>query len=211
MAKRSGFLAILALTFAALIFLVRPAAAQEPCSVNFPRDANPTSLTDEDVCNFHQVDRQVYRGGQPRPSAYPKLLQLGIRTVINLEEPGHAEQEREAIAQLNRTLKPEDQIDFISFPISQSQIGRTGVSDDQMRELFFRIEQARKPLFIHCYHGRDRTGAVIAIYRMLFDGMPYPEAFEEALHYLFRLEDSGLKRTIDRYRSDKKLKSLQTP
>ena len=193
---------------ALLVLLALPLAAQEPCGVDFPHDANPTAITDDDICNFHQVDPQVFRGGRPRSSAYPKLQQLGVRTIINLEEGEHSENEREVITRLNDTLKPEERIDFISFPVSQTQIEKTGIPNGEVKELFRLIQNARKPVFVHCYYGRDRTGAVVALYRMLFDEMSFTDAFEEALHYRFSPEDSGLKRTINHYKNVQKLKAL---
>ena len=196
---------------ALLVLLALPLAAQEPCGVDFPHDANPTAITDDDICNFHQVDPQAFRGGRPRSSAYPKLQQLGIRTIINLEEGEHSENEREVITRLNETLKPEERIDFISFPVSQTQIEKTGIPNGEVKELFRLIRGARKPAFVHCYYGRDRTGAVITLYRMLYNEMSYADAFEEALHYKFSSEDSGLKRTIHHYKNPQRLESLLAP
>jgi tyrosine-protein phosphatase SIW14 len=187
-----------------------PLPAQFPCAVDFPHDANPTSITDDIICNFHQVDAQLYRGGRPLVDAYPRLQQLGIRTIINLEETGHADQERAALTQFNATLKPQDRIDFISFPITQAQINETGVSEKEVQHLFQLIQGARKPVFIHCYYGRDRTGLVVALYRMALEGVSFSEAYEEALHYKFSPGDTGLKRTLDRYKNPKKLNSLNT-
>jgi protein-tyrosine phosphatase len=182
--------------------------AQAPCTVDFPYDANPTSITDEDICNFHKVDSQVYRGGRPDPSAYPKLEQLGVRTILSLEESARDGKERDALARFNSTLKPENRIDFVSFPITQTQISRTGLSDEQVERLFQLIRKARKPLFIHCYYGRDRTGAIIALYRMALEGVPYEKAYEEAVHYKFSPEDAGLLKTLKRYKNPKRLSPL---
>jgi protein tyrosine/serine phosphatase len=188
-----------------------PSAAQFPCAVDFPHDANPTTITDDYICNFHQVDAQLYRGARPESNAYLKLQQLGIRTIIDLEEEDHAEQERNVLAHFNASFRTEDRIDFISFPITQAQIYRTGVSEEQAQRLFHLIQGARKPVFIHCYYGRDRTGAIVALYRMAHEGVPYSQAYAEALHYKFSPEDLGLMRTLDRYKNPKKLASLISP
>jgi tyrosine-protein phosphatase SIW14 len=196
---------------ALLLLLSFPAFGQGPCSVDFPHDANPTRVSDEDICNFHQVDADLYRGGRPRPSAYPKLAKLGIRTIINLEEPNYAEREKAAVEELNRDLKPEDCISLISFPIDQTEIATDGVPDERLRDLFQQMQKARKPIFIHCYHGKDRTGAIVALYRMLRREKSFEEATEEALHYRLSQHDVGVQNTIDRYRNPKKLKSLPRP
>jgi tyrosine-protein phosphatase SIW14 len=196
---------------ALLLLLALPACAQGPCSIDFPHDANATRIIDADICNFHQVDADLYRGGQPRPSAYPKLAELGIRTIINLEEPKYAEREKAAVEELNRDLKPEARIDFISFPIDQTEIATDGVPHEQLRDLFQQMQKARKPIFIHCYHGRDRTGAIVALYRMLRREKSYQEATDEAFHYRLGHHDMGMRNTIDRYKNPKKLESLPCP
>ena len=181
------------------------------CGRDFPHDSNPTKITDDDVCNFHLVDSRLYRGGRPRPSAYPKLIELGIRTIINLEEKELAKEEETTIEELNRTLAPEQRIDFVSFPIHTDEIERWGVSHKRMNELFQKMQASRGPIFVHCYHGKDRTGAVVAVYRLRLDQKSYKDAYEEAVHYLFSPRDHGLKDTIDRYKSPKHLQSLPRP
>jgi tyrosine-protein phosphatase SIW14 len=194
-----------------LLLVACPALGQGPCRLDFPHDSNPTPIVDEDICNFHQVDADLYRGGRPRPSAYAKLAKLGIRTIVNLEEPEYAEREKSVLDELNATLKPEQRIEFISFPIDQIEIAATGVPHERLQDLFQQIKKAQKPIFIHCYHGKDRTGAIVALYRMLRQEKSYEEATDEAFHYRLSRRDVGMQNTIDRYKNPKKLKSLPRP
>lgn len=199
------------MTAIAVMAITGPARAEDPCAYDFPSDSNPTPVTSEDVCNFHQVDTQLYRGGRPRPSAYPKLVGIGIRTIVNLEEQEFGEVEKAAIDELNLGLAPDNQIRYISIPIGPVEIEEAGVSHERVRELFGKFQDAKKPIFLHCYHGKDRTGAIVALYRLLMNQKSLPEAYEEAFHYRFSKRDHGLSRTIDRYQSAKKLKSLPRP
>jgi protein tyrosine/serine phosphatase len=179
--------------------------------MDFPLDANPTTITEDDICNFHQVDPDVYRGGRPRPSAFPKLVRLGIRTILDLELTNYAERDRAAIAELNSKLPPEQRIAFISFPIYQDEIEVSGISHARLQDLFRHFREARKPILVQCYLGRDRTGLLVAVYRLLQRQKSYDEAYAEAVHYKFYPGDSGLKRTLDRYKSAKRLESLIQP
>lgn len=195
----------------AVLVLGGVALGQEPCALDFPHDSNPTRIVDTDICNFHQVDDELYRGGRPRATAFPKLVDLGIRTVIDLEQTENAERERIAVGELNQQVPPDQRIDFISFPITPAEMERDGVTHERMRELFQRIQNARRPIFIHCYHGKDRTGAVVALYRMRRHQKTYDEAYEEARRYLFGRGDLGLRKTVDRYEPAKKLLTLPRP
>lgn len=185
--------------------------AEDFCAYDFPLDSNPTPITSEDVCNFHQVDAHFYRGGRPRSSAYPKLVQIGIRTIINLEEPEYAAEEKAVIDKLNSGLPADKQIQFVSFPISPAEIDDQGVSDKRLLELFGEIQASEKPIFLHCYHGKDRTGMTVAIYRLLMNQKSTSDAYDEAFHYRFSREDHGLSRTLDRYKSAKRLRTLPRP
>lgn len=182
-----------------------------PSAFASPPDSRPPSINTDDDANFRMVDSQFYCGGRPRASAFPKLVQLGIRTIINLESGEDAEVERAAIEKLNLGLQLDRRIQLISFPIGSEEIDETGVSHKRLQELFTQIRDAKRPILIHCYHGRDRTGAVIAIYRMLMSQKSATEAFEEAYHYGFSREVHGLSKTVDRYKSAKKLQSLPRP
>jgi protein tyrosine/serine phosphatase len=195
----------------ASLLLALSALGQGPCSLDFPHDSNPTPITDEDICNFHQVDADLYRGARPRPSAYARLVLLGIRTIINLEEPEYAEREKSVLDELNATLKPEQRINFISFPIDLRAIATTGVPHERLQDLFQQIKKAQKPIFLHCYHGKDRAGAIVALYRMRRQEKSYEEATDEAFHYRLSRRDVGMQNTIGRYKNPKKLKSLPRP
>jgi protein tyrosine/serine phosphatase len=211
LASMTNALARIARLLGVLLLLAWPALGQGPCRLDFPHDSNPTPIVDEDICNFHQVDADLYRGARPRPSAYAKLVQLGIRTIVNLEEPEYAEREKAVIEELNGDLKREQRINFISFPIGQIEIAATGVPHARLQDLFQQIKKAQKPIFLHCYHGKDRTGAIVALYRMLRQEKSYEEATDEAFHYRLSRRDVGMQNTIDRYKNPKKLKSLPRP
>ena len=40
-----------------------------------------------------------------------------------------------------------------------------------------------RPLYVHCQHGVDRTGAMMAVYRMEEESWSNPEAFAEMNFY----------------------------
>jgi protein-tyrosine phosphatase len=42
------------------------------------------------------------------------------------------------------------------------------------------VQQYAHPIYVHCLHGQDRTGYVIAAYRMLIQGWSFKRAYQEA-------------------------------
>jgi protein tyrosine/serine phosphatase len=192
-----------------LIFLLEaPTASLEAkCFYHFPQDCNPTPITDQDICDFHEVDSDLYRGSHPKCSGYVKLAALGIRTIINLE--GGASGELQDCER--KAHHAEFGFRFISFHINPLETALTGVSDHKMSRLFTLMGQAPKPIFISCRLGKDRTGVVVALYRMKRREMSFSQARQEAYYYRYTSRLIGLKRTLDRYRDSGALAALPTP
>lgn len=194
-------------------------AGSVPRSSPFPHDCNPTGVADQDIVNFHQVDADLYRGGRPayRDKVYLDLAALGVRTVVNLETT-EARAEEAEINHVNQILSESHlpQVKFVHFPITPiPQVSLTGIADEGengIRHLFEELQQAPKPLFLHCAHGKDRTGAVIALYRMRRGELSFDQAYQETLHYRFDESlDGGLIKTIKRYQDPKRLADLPDP
>lgn len=169
-----------------------------------PCDCNPTAITESDISNFHKVDHDLYRGARPTCNGLSHLEALGIRTFINL---GGAEA---AIHSCEKGAKAAG-IHFIHFHISPVQTVLTGVSDERLRSLFAFMQQAPKPIFLSCQLGRDRTGVIVALYRIKRRELSFDEALQEAVYYGYRQYYLGLRVTLDRYKDPLELRSLPAP
>ena len=127
----------------------------------------------KELPNFHRVNERLYRGGQPKDGGLKVLADLGIKTVVNLR--GESDDTREEGVEAARLG-----MKFISIPMSSA--GRP--NDEQIRRALAVVEGAQEgPVFVHCRRGSDRTGAVIAIYRILHDGWTAKQAIDEAKRY----------------------------
>jgi protein tyrosine/serine phosphatase len=144
--------------FVALFFaLVSFAAAQPP--------AQPAGLP-----NFHKVDEHVYRGAQPTPEGFHNLSVLGIRTVVDLRGSEHSEAAEKKIVEA-------DGMRYVGIPMR----GMSTPTDKQISDaLRLMNDPASAPVFIHCRRGADRTGAVIACYRISHDHWDTAKAQDEA-------------------------------
>ena len=189
-------------SFLVLVLLIFPAVLKARCRE--PRDCNPTSITPKEICNFHKVDNDLYRGGRPNCPGLAKLEALGIRTFIDL---GGAEA---AIHRCKREAELRG-ISFIRVKISLPKIIFTGVSDKQLRNLFEAIRRAPKPIFVSCSLGRDRTGMVVALYRMKRGEISFDEAWQEAVYYGYRPRFRGLRVALNRYQDPSELAQLPAP
>ncbi len=102
------------------------------------------------VKNFHRVDYQLYRCGQPQRKGMKELEKYGFKTIINLRNVIDDKQE------IKKTSLVQ-----VRIPMRAKNISYQNIVD-----ALCAIENAEKPVVVHCLHGSDRTGCVIAAYRM---------------------------------------------
>lgn len=122
------------------------------------------------IKNFHQVDQHVYRGGQPSNEGFAYLAKIGVKTVIDLREPGErSRSEEKAVTAAG--------MKYVNIPMT----GLTPPTDSEITKILGILEdETASPAFVHCMRGADRTGAVIAAYRIDHDGWDNGRALSEA-------------------------------
>lgn len=121
----------------------------------------------DDLPNFNKVSDVLYRGGQPLGEGFYRLKHLGIKTVVNLRAVD-TDQFHITAAGLNYI--------HISF--------RPHLPRDSDVIQFLKIMKTTEnhPVYIHCYHGSDRTGMLCAVYRIFFQGWHKDKAIYEMIH-----------------------------
>ena len=131
----------------------------------------------EGLPQFAQVDEGLYRGGQPSQEGLRWLAKQGVKTIVSLREP-HKEQaaERELAEQLG--------LRWVNLPIYP--VWRP--TEGQIQQfLTLAQDPTRRPLFVHCEHGKNRAGLMVAIYRRVHDGWSVQQAYGEARSLGMRL------------------------
>lgn len=114
--------------------------------------------------NFHRVAPNLYRSAQPTANGLQAAEQLGIKTVIDLRA-FHSDAKQTAATKLRverirfNTWHPED--------------------EDAVRFLQLVSQPRHGPFLVHCLHGADRTGTMIAIYRIAVQGWKKDAAIRE--------------------------------
>ena len=128
------------------------------------------SLDVNGVRNFHQINDHVYRGAQPTAQGFQSLSAMGIKTIIDLREPGGR-------SRAEQKLVEADGMRYISIPLD----GLAAPSDANVAKLLALFENnSAGPVFIHCRRGADRTGTICACYRIAHDGWTNDKALGEA-------------------------------
>jgi tyrosine-protein phosphatase SIW14 len=122
------------------------------------------------VPNFHQVNNQVYRGAQPANEGFKSLAKLGVKTVIDLRESGGRSVAEQKVVEAQGMR-------YISIPFK----GMSAPTVQQMEKVLQLLnDNGSLPVFIHCRRGADRTGTVVACYRVSHDHWENGKALAEA-------------------------------
>jgi protein-tyrosine phosphatase len=122
------------------------------------------------IHNFVQVNAQVYRGAQPTDEGFRYLAKIGVRTVLDLRES-----DARTVGERRSVLASGMQ--YVNVPMS----GLTPPTDAEISKILALLEDgASGPVFFHCMRGADRTGAVIAAYRIQHDKWDSVQALKEA-------------------------------
>lgn len=161
----------------------------------------------KELPNFHQVNSNLYRGGQPRKDGLQQLKQLGIKTIINLRDNDARTRSEEAEARA---------LGLSYFNIPFDTFNRP--SDKAVDDVLTLINTAdNQPVFVHCNRGADRTGTIIAIYRIENDGWTSEKAKAEARHFGMGFWEIEMKNYIRDYyqrrtqRNDNSTSASQKP
>ncbi len=105
--------------------------------------------------NLHRVDVNLYRSAQPLDGSGEALKKLGIKTVLNLREHDQ-----------DIMLRKTQGIGFKRYPLHTWDID----DRDILAVLKIITNPDNQPILVHCAHGADRTGLMMASYRMIVQG-----------------------------------------
>jgi len=112
----------------------------------------------------------VYRGAQPTEEGFRNLAKLGIKTVVDLRET-------DARSMAEEKTVTAAGMQYINVPMT----GLTPPTREELARILPLLQDSSAgPVFVHCKRGADRTGAVIAVYRIEHDQWENGRALSEA-------------------------------
>jgi len=164
--------ALAAPCFCAVLMLLGGCAAAPPPAGSRP-DQWATPVAVPGVPNLYRVNASLYRSAQPTREGIAGIdedvgLVNGdppIKTVVSL-----------------RTFRTDASIDPVSSTLTFVRIpAQSWHPEDEDVVRFLRVanDPARQPVLVHCRRGADRTGTMVAIYRVIAEGWTKADAIDE--------------------------------
>ena len=143
------------------------------------------------IARFAEIRPGLARGGEPDEAAIQYLRDRGYKTIVSfLADPDES------------TFVVEHGMKYVHIPIRSGPFSCPTPSDDQVRQfLSVANDTTLYPMFIHCHAGKDRTGAMAAIYRMEACGWSNDEAVEEMKAFGFAGRYKKLFNFVQSYRA----------
>jgi protein tyrosine/serine phosphatase len=174
MKRPHGILLLLLLSTSAIIGGCAAAAPADPNL--WPANWAAPVAASPGLPNLHRVNAALYRSAQPSREGFVLLdthqsLASGdppIRTIVSL-----------------RVYKDDSSLVAASSALRLEEISfKTWHPEDEDVVKFLRIATtpALQPVLVHCRHGSDRTGTMVAVYRIVVEGWTKAEAIDEMIH-----------------------------
>lgn len=123
--------------------------------------------------NFGSVSDFLFRGAQPTMAGYSALRNMGISVVVNFRD------ESDETAAEKRQVESTG-MKYVSIPWNEFD----EPSNRQVAE-FLALLRANpdSKIFVHCKAGADRTGVMVAAYRIVLEHKAVAEAVAEMHRY----------------------------
>jgi len=165
------------LSFAFLLGGCAPSSIQDvadACSKENKRDSR--------IENFCVVTPDVlWRGAKPDQDGAAWLIQQGLRTMVNLEL---LHDDRSVFRQAK--LANADKYEVGYFRVRDwepNPIIAPKLLDSHIAHFLAVVSQQPKPIYVHCRSGQNRTGVMVAAYRVIVEGASADEAIKEMKRY----------------------------
>jgi protein tyrosine/serine phosphatase len=157
---RSSLLAVVTLVVA----MAGSAAAQSFASAD---------IANVKIKNFGQMDERFFRGAQPKEGQYKQLADLGITTVIDLQEEPTG-YEKAAVEALG--------MKYVNIPMKE----KTYPKAEHVAEFIKLVsDPSTGKFYVHCAGGRHRTGAMGAVYRFNNYNWNFDQVYKEMKDFDF--------------------------
>jgi len=146
-----------------------PVAAQ----TSSPAAAPAQELKREGLPNLGRISDRLYRSGQPAAAGFDAIKELGVSIVVNLRDDSEKGEQQQVESRGIR---------YVHIPWRG-----TAQADNRQVAQFLQLlrDNPDKKVLVHCRRGAERTGVMVAAYRISEHGWTPEQALDEMEEFKF--------------------------
>jgi hypothetical protein len=129
---------------------------------------------------FAQVKDGLYRGAHPDRGALAYLQKLGVTTILSLQQPAGSIIEGDKANEVEDEQAGAAELGLAYVSVPMTSWASADAYDDAWSQIRPMLDSP-SGLYVHCEHGKDRTGLVIALERVFVEQWAPERAHDEML------------------------------
>ena len=136
----------------------------------------------------------LYRSGQPSGSQLAAMArEQHIRTVINLRQAATIERDKRGVEEME--FAKLHGLRYVNIPYTDSK------ARSQIPEFLALVaDPANRPVLVHCAEGIERSGVMVAAFRMKTQGWSLAQALAEMRQFGYKRDKSpGMQRAVEEF------------
>ncbi|MBD0777921.1 dual specificity protein phosphatase family protein [Maribacter sp. ANRC-HE7] len=137
--------------------------------LSYAQESDAQKIDSRNFKNLYRLNDSLYRSEQPSKKGFKYLESLDVKTVLNLRR-----------SDKNGRKADGTSLQLVNLPLKAGKL-----TEDQIILALKAIQGAEGPVLVHCWHGSDRTGAIIAAYRIVFENWTKEKAIAELRNKFF--------------------------
>ncbi|HST31376.1 MAG TPA: protein-tyrosine phosphatase family protein [Chthoniobacterales bacterium] len=171
--------------FAFLLLLLVAGCRQLPLPVQLPsptHTSKPPTNEFAGLRDFGKITDHIWRGAEPTADGYRNLVQLGhVKSFLSLRRGENRDEVNLKLAKIGGAKCY--QVSMKEWDPGQGSLRQLALALKTLKDLSDNPQT--RPVYVHCKSGENRTGFVIATYRMVYQGWTPEEAVREMRVYGF--------------------------
>lgn len=113
--------------------------------------------------NFYKIDEGIYRSEQPDENDFIALEKMGLLEVLNVR----------------RLWSDDKKARHTDLKLHHISMKAGDIKEREVIKALKVIDDRKGPILVHCWHGSDRTGMLMAMYRLVFQNWTKDDAIHE--------------------------------
>jgi protein tyrosine/serine phosphatase len=139
------------------------------------------NLNSTKIKNFHVVKENVlWRGERPNKDGMECLIEQGVQTIVNLEL---FFDDKPTFAQAKVSENKKYEVEYFRIRIKETFVLVPSYADNQVAHFLAIVDQAPKPVYVHCLSGENRTGVMVAAYKIFRQSVSVEQAISDMETY----------------------------